>query len=523
MKWLKRIAFALVALVTLAALVLAIEGYRAKRAWEACKQALAAKGESLDWQALAPAPVPDEQNFLATPLLARCFGFGPDSANRAEDTNACDTLSELFQSSRSLTFGNWRTATVTPLEVWQTQLRGPSESESDGGIDRRMAERYGLSADQIPARAPASTEDPALLALRARPPGTAVEDLRFLLEQERAVLDELRAAGHRPHAQLKFTPAALGGPWMDQLARLKSLMYPPRTAAWTELVAGNPEAALTEIETMLKVCEAGGSQPLLIAGLVKLALVDLTVQTIWAGLAEHRWPDAQLIELERHLARMNQVADMQRSMRGERAFSLAHLLVEAPSPGGGAPVMPDDPTQNALRHWPSAFVYRNQINIARAIQTLLIDRLDPAGPSVRLIQSEANRQARKRYNSRTPYNVFAALLLPAYENILQKAASGQAGVSLARIACALERHRLADGHYPERLDELVPRFLDRLPPDPVNGEPMKYRREAPDRFVIYSIALNLKDDGGVTEPAGKKRGETPAHDWVWRSEPAVSP
>ncbi|MHB9006321.1 MAG: hypothetical protein ACYDC1_05270, partial [Limisphaerales bacterium] len=290
----------------------------------------------------------------------------------------------------------------------------------------------------------------------------------------------------------------------------------------TELVAGNPEAALTEIETMLKVCEAGGSQPLVIAGLVKLALIDVTVQTIWAGLAEHRWQDVQLIELERHLVRVNLVADMQRSMRGERAFFLAHFLAETPSPGGGALVMPDDPTQKALRHWPSAFVYRNQINIARALQTLLIDGFDPSGPSVRLIQSEANRQARERYKSRLPYNFFAATLLPAFENTLQKAASGQAGVSLARIACALERHRLADGHYPEVLAGLVPRFLDRLPPDPVNGEPMKYRREAPDRFVVYSIALNLKDDGGVTEPAGRKRSETPVGDWVWRSEAAVA-
>jgi len=93
-------------------------------------------------------------------------------------------------------------------------------------------------------------------------------------------------------------------------------------------------------------------------------------------------------------------------------------------------------------------------------------------------------------------------------------------VSLARVACALERHRLATGSYPEKLDGLTPRFIDRLPPDPVNGEPLKYRRDAPDRFILYSVGANLKDDGGRVDvdDLGRIRNRGQG-DWVWRSEP----
>ena len=47
----------------------------------------------------------------------------------------------------------------------------------------------------------------------------------------------------------------------------------------------------------------------------------------------------------------------------------------------------------------------------------------------------------------------------------------------------------------ERLQELVPAFLDKLPHDVINGEPLKYRREANDRFTLWSVGWNGTDEG----------------------------
>jgi hypothetical protein len=54
----------------------------------------------------------------------------------------------------------------------------------------------------------------------------------------------------------------------------------------------------------------------------------------------------------------------------------------------------------------------------------------------------------------------------------------------------------------------------------VNGEPLKYRRDAPDRFILYSVGANLKDDGGRVDvdDLGRIRNRDQG-DWVWRSEP----
>jgi hypothetical protein len=45
-------------------------------------------------------------------------------------------------------------------------------------------------------------------------------------------------------------------------------------------------------------------------------------------------------------------------------------------------------------------------------------------------------------------------------------------VDQARIACALERYRLANGKYPAALADLIPRFLDKIPADVITGKPM---------------------------------------------------
>lgn len=583
-KWLKRLLFGLVTFITLAALSLAIEGHRAKRAWDACQRELAARGESLDWQTHVPSPVPEEQNFLATPLLATCFGFGaaqPQAQPPPEETQPCRELQHLNDWIRRLPgAGDWRSGSVVPLVEWQQELRATNISSGSHfgyghsaeavaqryGVPQRTMQRPGTRGDDIrppdtanpdtsttnntthevdgqapvlaqdapppngrrdalsPDAFPQSTPLPSWADLWSRPPASAVDDLRFLLGRNQADLGEIRAAAQRPYARLRLDPDVLSESLMTRFAALKGLSQPFRVSAWTELNAGNPEAALTDIDTVLALSDAASSQPLLIGALVRIAMVEQALQPIWAGLAKRMWEDTQLERLDARLERVNIVADVHRCLRGERAFALA-MITAAPGSGDPQPGLPMDAMRQVLRKWPRAFVYRNQINIARAYQRVLLDRLDPTGPSVRSGHTSEDQALRKQYGTFSPYNVFAPQLLLALEKSVENAAASQATVTLARVACALERHRLAFGHYPKTLDELTPKFLVRIPPDPVNGGLLRYRREDPDRFTLYSVALNGVDDGGTS--AVHSRGSSallaPTGDWVWHSHPADAP
>jgi hypothetical protein len=121
---------------------------------------------------------------------------------------------------------------------------------------------------------------------------------------------------------------------------------------------------------------------------------------------------------------------------------------------------------------------------------------------------------RKHYN---PYNILEGLLLPALPQVARKFTAGQAFVDLARVGCALERYRIAQGQYPESLDLLTPQYISNLPHDVIGGQPLKYRRTSDGLFVLYSAGWNETDDGGkVVLTDSGQNVKIEEGDWVWQ-------
>jgi len=58
---------------------------------------------------------------------------------------------------------------------------------------------------------------------------------------------------------------------------------------------------------------------------------------------------------------------------------------------------------------------------------------------------------------------------------------------------ALRYHKQKTGALPRSLDALVPEFLERVPSDPYNGQPLRY---LPEKRIIYSVGPDMLDDGG---------------------------
>ncbi|MGO8700673.1 MAG: hypothetical protein ACLQVY_23535 [Limisphaerales bacterium] len=98
------------------------------------------------------------------------------------------------------------------------------------------------------------------------------------------------------------------------------------------------------------------------------------------------------------------------------------------------------------------------------------------------------------------------------DQICQTAVYVQTEINETRVACALERYLLAQGSYPATLDDLVPRFIDRIPGDVIDGGPLHYRCSATNRFCLYSIGWKGRDDGGAP---GSKGYPYTKGDWVW--------
>jgi hypothetical protein len=71
----------------------------------------------------------------------------------------------------------------------------------------------------------------------------------------------------------------------------------------------------------------------------------------------------------------------------------------------------------------------------------------------------------------------------------------RAELRCAIVALAAERFRRRHNRWPERLDELTPDLLAKVPEDPFSGGPLHYKRLA-DGVVIYSLGPNGQDDDG---------------------------
>jgi hypothetical protein len=168
---------------------------------------------------------------------------------------------------------------------------------------------------------------------------------------------------------------------------------------------------------------------------------------------------------------------------------------------------------------PRGWYYLEQLNYCRIYQMQLGGTSDASQKRLFPERIQANTKELEREFSGHGLKVFlhhkvvAALLLPALGNVTRKTAQAQTSVDQAVIACGLERYRLANGQFPEKLESLAPQFIPRLPTDMLTGEPYNYRRTEDGQFVLYSVGWDQKDDGGRP---GRTMFDEKGGNWVWR-------
>ncbi len=209
-------------------------------------------------------------------------------------------------------------------------------------------------------------------------------------------------------------------------------------------------------------------------------------------------------------------------MRNERAFAIAAIENQrrtrefvSSKPNGAGFI-----TNKLLFIFaPSAYFYQNELAHARMTEQLILPLIDTnsrvVSPAAFQRVNDAVLSERKHYS---PYKVQALMTYPAFARTVTSVARIQSALDLARVACALERYRLAHGVYPETLDVLAPRFIEIIPNDIINGQPLHYRRTDDGKFVLYSVGWNEKDDGGTIASLKGGNGQVDFDngDWVWQ-------
>jgi len=475
MKWLKRILFSLVALATLVVLVIAFENWRGKRAWLKFKTEWESKGENFDVASVIPPKVADHENFAMTPFFAPLFDYEYAPSVTHKNSNAVlRTQSVSFGRKEDVPgLGLRHRGKRTDLEKWQAYFARNTNYPSRGQTQ------------------------------------SAAADVLHALSKYDDVVGELRTASVRPHSHYPIHYEEGFSALLPHLSVLRGVAEIVRLRAVAELQHGRTNEALSELNLCIHLAESLKSEPLLISQLVRVALIERALDTVWETL--DLWGDAELLELQKTLSRMDLLEDYPRTLRGERAFSNE---VFARMRRGEK--FPDQLV--AARYAPSGFLYQNQLTINRMHQKYLLGAVDVEGRKVDAGKALESDQP-PELQSRHPYHMFAHLLFPAISKAVLRIAGAQTDLDFAVIACALERYRRAHGRYPESLEELRPKFIETIPHDIVSGGPLHYSLKAADGFTLYAVGFDGQDNNGTPSRARDPRVDSAGYDWVWQPAP----
>lgn len=463
--FLRRALLTLVSLGLLLALFHLEENVRGHRAWSRWRAPRQAAG-LYDRNALLPPMIPDAENFAAEPTVAGAVKGTPGSPGSW-------TLPAPFINPPLA--GVWGIGRTADYAAWKAELKGA--------------------------------------------------DLETFLKPFDASLAVWTEAARRPGCRLGVNyqnlddiPSLLGMRAMSRVLRVRAL---------ARLQAHHPDAALEDVSSGLRMVRHFQGEPYLISQLLRLAWTGIYLQPIWEGLDAHVWNDAQLARLEAELAPIDLLASMRKAWQFERCGSAEYW--------GGAPgaflqsiFLEGDPTVPARSRMarltvnllvPSGWAYQNLRTMDEAYEGLA-PVLDPGAHRVHadLQKKVLDGLALER---RTPFNRLARLVMPAFSMQNVRTAYAQTGLDLARVACGLERYRLAHHAYPTDLQALVPACLPALPHEITTGAPLHYALKG-NSFQLYAVGWSGTDGGGVVAHLKEDGSQDRATgDWVWFAEPRL--
>jgi hypothetical protein len=528
---LRRFLAVFASFATLIAVFYAEEDWRGRRAWKKYVRQQEAKGEKMDFAALIPPPIPDDQNFALCPLLKPLLDYTVRSEPPSPD--------DLSPRTRWLdTNGLARFHRLDLHRVVDDHLATLSE------VDRQQLwERARVKEIKAQVEANALTNGWINLVIwrdyfqigtnlhGANPSNSPAQDVLIALRDVEPDLAELRLeAGRRPLARwaVHYDTSSPWGILMPHLSWPWKIFMLLQVRASALLAANRTDEGFADIELGIRLAESYAGEPFVISQLVRIQRYQMILQPVKEGQARHQFSDAQLAALQEQLQPVDMLAAYQSGWRGGRAifgllakWSRTQWIRSFQDVFGSSDENKKQfrPYVAFVRIAPKGWIYQNLLAACRTYDNFIDGAFDVRTRTMRSKNIEAISDAKRE--GRGPYSALIHLITQSgkgFGDVLNSTrfAFCQTQIDLARVACALERYRLAHGQYPETLEAIAPRFIAQLPHDVINGQPFKYRRLDDDRFILYSVGWNETDDGGrvVFKKDGGKVNMMEG-DWAW--------
>lgn len=469
MRFAVRAAATALVLFTLVTLLYGYQHWKSQRKWAAFQQQLRQRGESLELPAALP--VPDELNFARTATFQSLLA----QQSRGATTNrSVASLGGLLRNSR---------AADAALTTWTRQGFADFDWHLQWVTRRPFREK-------TPERADAAA---------------------LILGELKRYCDELRAIAATAHMS-HFQPAS-GSDAMSARTNqtgasvLEGLHLAFQWRAGALLAIGESAAAGEDVLTTLRLAQLARQTTDFRSSIRVQTMLTHSLQPIWEGIVEHRWTELQLAAFQDALAGFDLLSDHTNAVHRAVLTHIGQWLIladeRAKRQGSDQGVSP----RPSKREWrPKAWWYEDSIQLYQAGRKAL-GRVNSAAGWVRFTDDWDSLDG-------LPIDDVTRQLIQQgdwWSPSPRSVAYAQTAVNQAIIACALERHRLAHGEYPESLDALRPAYLTRIPTDILRGQPLLYERGEPGTYTLRGLGPNETNDSG----------KAASDDWVW-AFPAIT-
>lgn len=282
----------------------------------------------------------------------------------------------------------------------------------------------------------------------------------------------------------------------------------------SRVAAGDSQAAGEDVHTLLlgyrQVCE----EPNRIVQVSALRTHNLAIGLIHEGLIRKAWTPSQLAQFDERIAAIDTDSSLLRALRMERAVDVAMIKSITRKSRGASGVKPT--TNWFLNNSPtllSGCCYENARMLSNLFQRELLS--DSAGQSRwNVLPKESVLEERVLDFESNPirkhqYSLVSAMAPSSISDTLNYFHRSRVYRDHARIALALERHRLETGSFPSTLDPLIAASPDLPVTDPFSGSRYIYETGPVDTYQLYSVGPNRTDEGGMWKKKLEKG------DWVW--------
>lgn len=270
---------------------------------------------------------------------------------------------------------------------------------------------------------------------------------------------------------------------------------------------GRGGAALDTVGLGVAMAEDTGRAGVIVHQLVMIVCEGIAANTVREVLAGHSFQAAELESFARKLDRLWKARPTVADAFVAEDATVRRTLIDFGTKGPTAPMLGTIQTELPPRSWRYLFSYR--LAYAGALgetEQLFQDshRVGALEPSLRTAAME--KVSQRAMDSRNPV---IRSMFPVLGKIYLRDNVAQLNWTMMRVATAIAWYEAEKGREPEKLEDLVPRYLSRVPRCPLSGLPLGYREG-----VVWSAGRNGVDDGGV--PGKEEDIDAEDGDYVWR-------